>query len=372
MDTLEGASTLELNMLNRAQFRCEPITGSMELLPLCNLNCDMCFVRLSKKEMEAQGRLRTGKEWLTIGKQMAEAGTLFLLLTGGEPLLHPDFEEIYLGLKKLGLIVTLNTNATLIDEHWAAFFGKYKPRRINITLYGGSNETYADLCHYSGGYDRVVNAVRMLRENGVDVKFGCSVTPKNVHDIEKMQDTANSLGVPISMDTYMMPGSRERTLPFYEQNRLSPEEAAHARTRALRAGYGDEAFISYARQMVFAIDSFEPGPSEPCTISCRAGRCSFTINWQGMMRPCVIMTEPQIDVFEVGFAEGWKQISRSFQNVRFCAKCSNCRLRPLCRACAAAPKLETGEFLGIPEYLCRFAEESLRILRLTLEESENE
>ena len=372
MDTLEGASTLELNMLNRAQLRSEPITGSMELLPLCNMNCDMCFVRLSRKEMEAQGRLRTGEEWLSLGKQMAEAGTLFLLLTGGEPLLHPDFKGIYLGLKKLGLIVTLNTNATLIDEQWAAFFGKHKPRRINITLYGSDNETYANLCHYPGGYDRVVNAVRMLRENGVDVKFGCSVTPKNVQDIEKMHETADSLGVPISMDTYMMPGTRERTLPFHEQNRLSPEQAALARMNYLRAGHKDDTFVSYARQMIARVDSFEPGPSEPCPISCRAGRCSFTINWQGMMRPCVILTEPQVNVFEVGFAEGWKQISSSFQNVRYCAKCSNCRLRFICRSCAAASKLETGEFLGTPEYLCRYSEEFLRLLRLKLEETDNE
>ena len=50
-------------------------------------------------EMENKGRIRSAKEWLEIGNQMQEAGVLFLLLTVGEPLLHPEFKEIFIGLK---------------------------------------------------------------------------------------------------------------------------------------------------------------------------------------------------------------------------------------------------------------------------------
>ena len=76
------------------------------------MNCDMCYVRLSREEMQQKGRIRSGEEWIELAKQMRDAGTLFILLTGGEPLLHPDFQRIYYELKKLGMIVTLNTNGT--------------------------------------------------------------------------------------------------------------------------------------------------------------------------------------------------------------------------------------------------------------------
>lgn len=372
MDTLEGASTMEMAMMYRAELRGDPLTGSIELLPLCNMNCDMCYVRLSRREMESQGRLRTGEEWISIGRQMIDAGTLFLLLTGGEPLLHPDFKDIYLGLKKMGMILTINTNGTLIDEEWAEFFGKYKPRRINITLYGGDGCTYERLCHYPGGYDKVVNAVRLLREENVDVKLAGSITPHNVMDVDKMISVSEELGVPMRMDTYMMPSSRERSKPFHMQNRLSPEDAAKARIKALRAEMGVELFSDYRKQKLEQINAFVPSSENPCPISCHAGRCSFTVNWQGMIRPCVVMTDPQVNVFETGFADGWKQVSKQFCDVRYCAKCSNCRLRPLCRTCAAAAKLESGDYLGTPDYLCRYAEESLRQLRLTLEDNANE
>ena len=115
---------MEHTLIKRAKERKTPINGSLELLPLCNMNCDMCYVRLSREEMERQGRLRTADEWLEIGRQMKEAGVLFLLLTGGEPLLFPDFKRMYLEMRGMGFILTINTNGTLIDEEWADFFGK--------------------------------------------------------------------------------------------------------------------------------------------------------------------------------------------------------------------------------------------------------
>ena len=148
MELLDNPTTLERMLLDRAKRVRTPANGSIELLPLCNMNCDMCYVRLSRREMEAQGRLRTAEEWLEVGRQMKEAGVLFLLLTGGEPFLYPEFRKVYLGLRQMGMILTINTNGTLIDEDLAAFFGKYKPRRVNITLYGADDGAYERLCHY--------------------------------------------------------------------------------------------------------------------------------------------------------------------------------------------------------------------------------
>ena len=122
MDAMSSALWIEEKLCNTATQKRIPLGGSLELLPLCNMNCDMCYVRLSRKEIDQKGRIRSGEEWLELAKQMRDAGTLFLLLTGGEPLLHPDFRMIYLELKKMGMIVTLNTNGTLIDEGWADFF----------------------------------------------------------------------------------------------------------------------------------------------------------------------------------------------------------------------------------------------------------
>ena len=106
MDWMDDAATVERMLLERAKQTGTPASGSIELLPLCNMNCDMCYVRLSREELERQGRLRTAEEWLEIGRQMKDAGVLFLLLTGGEPFLYPEFRKVYLGLRQMGMILT--------------------------------------------------------------------------------------------------------------------------------------------------------------------------------------------------------------------------------------------------------------------------
>ena len=363
MEALEGATTMERMLLAQAKQSHTPVNGSIELLPLCNMNCDMCYVRLSREEMERQGRLRTAEEWLEIGRQMKDAGVLFLLLTGGEPLLYPDFRELYLGLRRLGMILTINTNGTLIDEEWAAFFGKYKPRRVNITLYGADEKAYADLCHYPGGFARTISGIRLLQKYGVDVKVGGSLARANRGDLDRILEIGEQMDVPVRVDTYMMPAARERELPFAMQSRLEPEEAAQARVRALKREMGAELFGQYAAESIDRAEHPEPAEEKPGQMACMAGQCSFTINWQGEMRPCVILGKPAISVFEAGFQNAWKKLMEETGNIRLSARCSVCHLRHLCRTCAASALLEAGSYEAVPEYMCRYAKETLRLLR---------
>lgn len=371
MELLDETTTVERMLLNQAKRAHIPANGSIELLPLCNMNCDMCYVRLSREEMEKKGRMRTADEWLEIGRQMQKSGVLFLLLTGGEPLLFPEFKKVYLGLREMGMILTINTNGTLIDEEWAAFFGAYRPRRINITLYGTEEETYRDLCHYPGGFEKTIRAIRLLREHGVDVKVGGSLTKENAKDLDKILDMEEKLQVPVRIDTYMMPAERERSAPFDMQARLNPEDAARARVHALKREMGPELFPQYVRQSIEQAEREQTEPAAPRPVTCMAGRCSFTINWQGEMRPCVIMTEPAVSVFEVGFEKAWQYIVEETDKIFLNSRCSVCRLRHLCRTCAAAAFLEAGSYDRVPEYLCRYAEESLRLLKMEQEEMED-
>ena len=167
----EKLSSMELAMMRKAAAMRRPIHGSLELTPLCNMNCDMCYIRLSPTEMAARGKLRTVNEWIALSEQMQRAGVLFLLLTGGEPLLYPGFKELFTHLKKAGMILTVNTNGTLIDEEWADFFAKNLPRRINITLYGSDANVYNNLCHYPEGFEKVLQGLKLLKDRDIDLKI---------------------------------------------------------------------------------------------------------------------------------------------------------------------------------------------------------
>ena len=345
-----------------------PVYGIVELLPLCNMNCDMCYVRLSRAEMEQQGRLRTGDEWLAMAREMREAGVLFLLLTGGEPFLYPEFRRLYQELQELGMILTINSNGTLVTEELAAFLGQYKPRRVNITLYGSDEVSYRKLCHYPEGFEKTLNGIRLLKKYGVDVKVNGSLVKANREDVEKITAIAHSLDVPVKIDTYMYPASRERGRPFEQQARLNPHEAAKARVQFQKSNMTAERFRDFAMGMLYEAANTPPGLDQPGYVSCRAGRSHFVINWQGQMRPCIMLNSPSASVFEMGFARAWEKIVCETEQIVLSAKCSRCTLRQVCQTCAACALLETGSYEGVPDFMCRYTEETLKLLAVELEQ----
>lgn len=361
MEYMDSDLTNEKRIFSRAAQRQIPVNGSLELLPLCNMNCEMCYIRLNKKEVEEQGGLHDVEEWIQLGNEMAEAGVLFLLLTGGEPLMFPGFQRLYKELKGLGMILTINTNGTLLDKKWADFFATYKPRRINITLYGADDIAYEKLCHYPGGFFKAVEAIRLLRERGVDVKINGSVTKYNWRDMEAIYQIGEKLGVPVHMDTYMLPGIHEKNLSFEQQARLLPEQAAREEIRMRKREMQPDFFEQYAKQVLMQTEKKEV--SYPDQLTCLAGNCSFAISWKGKMRPCLTFEEPAVPVFEEGFLSAWQKISESSKGLRVSAACAKCPLRPVCKTCPASAWLETGRYDGMPEYLCRYSKEFVRLLR---------
>ena len=88
-----------------------PLGGTFELSPVCNFSCRMCYVRKTRKELDKEGKKeRTAEEWIELGRKCRDAGMLYLLLTGGEPFLYPDFNYLYEILQDMGLVLSINTN----------------------------------------------------------------------------------------------------------------------------------------------------------------------------------------------------------------------------------------------------------------------
>ena len=118
-----GSSALVEHLHRRADVQGIPLSGTFELTPMCSMSCKMCYVRMTAEEVRASGkRLRTVEEWLELARVMKEQGTLLLLLTGGEPLTYPGFRELYRELRKMGFVISINSNATLIDEETVRWF----------------------------------------------------------------------------------------------------------------------------------------------------------------------------------------------------------------------------------------------------------
>ena len=187
-----------------------PLAGTFELTPCCNMNCRMCYVRLSKQEQESMGRLRTAQEWISLGRECRDAGMLFLLITGGEPFLRPDFREIYENLYDMGLMLSINTNGTLLTKETVDWLMKRPPEKVNVTLYGGSRDTYEELCCYPEGYDQAVKGILMLKKAGIHVSINATHTGENAKDMEQIYTFVKKHKLPMRMTSYMFPPVRKK------------------------------------------------------------------------------------------------------------------------------------------------------------------
>ena len=333
-----------------------PINGSFELTARCNFNCPMCYVHLSPEQIRSRGRELSGDEWLDIAAQAKRAGTVFLLLTGGEPLLHPDFERIYLELKRMGFWISINTNANMIEGEMLELFRKEPPYRFNITLYSTSNEGYARQCGVPA-YDRVLRNIRALRDDGMTLRINLTITPDNQADMPEMIRTAKELAPVIQGGTYLMPPIRVDEAMVGQNHRPSPEEAGRLQVLYDRLRLDADAF----RQRAERISRGEPLRSvtgeeyeSGSIVRCRAGRAVYWIDWQGNMMPCAQLPVPTCNVLDNGFDAAWRHIVEEISKIRLPKECVGCKHAKLCNACAAKCYAETGNFHTKPDYVCRF------------------
>ena len=334
-----------------------PLSGTFELTPVCNMDCKMCYIRLSRQQQEAISPLHSAEEWLDLATRAKECGMLYLLLTGGEPFLHPEFRQILTGLHQMGLIININSNGTLITEETIRWLMEVPPSRINISLYGASNDTYHRLCGNPNGFTQTDETIQRLKKAGIPVKLNCSLTPHNCSDLPQIINYATSNDLIVQTTTYMFPPLRKEDTPFEPSNRFTPEEAAYYTVYTDLLTYGKEAFLARPDHPVnvSAPDDGCTGIGEPS--KCRAGKSSFWVTWKGDMLPCgMFPATTDTNVFRQSFTDVWEHIKRTTSQIRLPVKCATCTIKNNCRTCAAMVITECGRFDIAPQYRCTMTE----------------
>lgn len=346
-----------------------PIAGNFELTARCNFNCPMCYVHMSQEQIDATGKELSTEQWLAIARAARDKGMVFALLTGGEPLMRKDFFEIYDGMRKMGILLSVNSNGSLLQGEILRRFLDAPPLRFNISLYGGSNETYRNMCGIEA-YDRIKENIRALRKAGVDVSLNLSITPFNKDDLARIYRDAVELDVNVKASSYMYPPVRINGEQFGYNNRLSCSDSAKYAVEWDSLRFSDEEFDLRAKNMarLAAVERDGCPVEEGEGVRCRAGSSSFWMTWDGKMLPCGMMTTPVAYPLEIGFDAAWDKIREDTAVIRTPAKCVDCEYKDICNACAAVYFTETGSFDGVPEYVCQRAKEIVEQTKAVNEE----
>jgi radical SAM protein with 4Fe4S-binding SPASM domain len=318
-----------------------PFAGTIELTPFCNLKCVHCYIT----PCEVKGNLLSTAELCRIIDEMAEAGCLWLLLTGGEPLLRPDFLDIYAHAKNKGILISLFTNATLLTPAIADYLAEFPPRMVEITLYGATKQTYEKITGVAGSYEKCLRGIEMLKERQIPLALKSVALTVNKHEIPAMQEYAEKMGVAFRWDPSIMPRIDHGMSPC--DFRLTPEEVIEMELSAPERLEGWQDFCQ-----------FHWGPYEgDSRYICGAGRGSFFIDSAGLLSLCLSSRSQTFDLRKGTFREGWNTFFPQVlsQKVRAGSPCRSCELLGICARCAPWAEMETGDPDAEVEWLCRLA-----------------
>lgn len=336
-----------------------PISFDLEITARCNMNCAHCYINLPAGDEAARAAELKAKDILGIAKQAVGMGAMWCLITGGEPLLRDDFPEIYMGLKRMGLLVAVFTNATMINDRHIELFKKYPPRDIEITVYGVTKETYEAVTRRVGSFERFMNGLDGLMNNGVRVRLKAMAIQANLHEQKAIADFCRER----TKDYYRFDpqlhlrfdGNAARNGEIRDQ-RLTPEQivtlenADDQRINAMREKCDtliNDTFTHYGCDHLF---------------HCGAGNGSFNVSYDGRFRLCSSLWAEgtTYDLKRGTLADAWNHFVPRVRDMRsqrkeFLETCRKCALVNLCLWCPAHAHLETGALDGTTPYFCEVA-----------------
>lgn len=269
-----------------------PVACQWEITCRCNLRCVMCYTDCFNRPEFVRQELATS-EILRIMDELAEAGTLELCLTGGEPMARTDFFDIYEYAIRKGFLVTVFTNGTLMTEVHADRFAALPPHRIEISLHGATQETFERITQGRGSHDRCLQAIRLLLDRHIPLVLKTTAMTLNQHEVMTIKRYAASLGsVGYKLGEEMRPELDGGAGPFHYS--LS-EQALTTLNRQ-----DDDLWAEACRQQ-----------SAVCS-PCRSGMQRFHIDAYGHLQLCSGNRTRSYDLRTGSFREGFFEALPTF------------------------------------------------------------
>jgi MoaA/NifB/PqqE/SkfB family radical SAM enzyme len=251
-----------LRAKQRALGRAQPLFVHIELTYRCNWRCAFCY----NPRRNGLGDL-SAQEWEPILDDLRSLGTLLVTLTGGEPLLHPDFFRVARAIRSRSLGLRVFTNGTLITSTIADALAALDPVTVEVSIHGAQAATHECVTGVPGSFEAMLDGFRALKGRGVRLVLKTPLTRLNEQEIETMAEIARSFDVPYSVDPRLVP--RESGPDPLPGLKASPAGTMHLFRMLAEKG---------RRPLMLR---------SPGGVNCGAGRVTLAIDPTGDVFPCL-------------------------------------------------------------------------------------
>jgi MoaA/NifB/PqqE/SkfB family radical SAM enzyme len=347
-----------------------PLKGSLDLTYRCNFNCRHCWLRIPPRAPEKREELSL-EEIRAIVDESRAMGCREWAVSGGEPMLRPDFLEIFDYITRKTARYSLNTNGSLITPEIAQLMRRTGTKMV--ALYGATAEVHDHITRTPGAFELTMRGFAYLQETGAGFIVQLIPLRANFHQWDQMVTLAQSLshqwrvGAPwlyLSCDSNPARNREiagERLLPR-DVIELDKPDPTYGERMVELAAKDPKAQNDVGSDTV--CDAVSEG-DDRLFAQCIANRRDFHIDPYGQMTFCCFIKDPALryDLRQGTFHEAWEEFIPSLgHRVRggdeYRANCGACELRKDCRWCAVYAYLETGRYSAPIPYLCAVADEA--------------
>jgi AdoMet-dependent heme synthase len=312
-----AAKALKLNI---------PLSVQLDLTYRCNERCIHCYL-----DHDDHGEMTTA-EIRDLLDQMADAGVFYLTISGGEILMRRDFFEILEHARARTFCVNLKTNGVLIRKKEAERLRELGVQSVQISIYSHRPEVHDAITKMPGSFRQSIEAVRLLRKQGLHVTLANVLMVQNAQDYPGVRALAAELGAQCTLDptiTPMMDGDRSIL-------KLNVDQAA------LQGVFRDGALVGSVEDFCAPPRSVDEEALD--MLPCSAGHTACYVSPYGDVYPCVQFPLPSGNVRSIKFVDIWRD-SPQLKEVRSITlrdmpSCSQCTHGATCTRCPGLAYME--------------------------------
>jgi AdoMet-dependent heme synthase len=349
---------------------------SWNLTQRCNLHCTHCY-------MSAFAGADTSQELSTVECQrvIEDIATVnpnvFMILTGGEPLLRRDLFDLATHCTDKGFTVVLGTNGVLLRDKQAKQMRQSGIQGASISLDSTDAAKHDAFRHLPGAWRGAVRATQALRGEGLDFSIHTSITDWNVAEIPAMIDLAGELGAKVLNFFFLVrtgrgegitditPEQYEQILTYLArvQGLGSPDERGDGGAPSVfdkaedpwtvPAGRSGGLIIRakcapFFRRILYSLDAKSPLLQNYAHGSCPAGKAYCRIMPEGDVTPCPYMPLVAGNLRQRSFGDIW-QAAAVFDALRqphLGGRCGSCEFSQICGGCRCRAYATYGDYLA--------------------------
>ncbi len=332
---------IERPLLDEMATKCSrlniPLQAQLELPSRCNIRCSHCYVDLVETDE------MSFEEWRDVLSQLKAAGTIYLLLTGGEIMVRTDLLDLITYARSNGFLVGIITNCTLVTPEIVQAFSELRIRSIVTSLHGATAASHDMVTQVPGSFQRTLQGIQLLVDAGLVPSVQTMAMKNNAAELLRIKELVESLGAHSRIGIEMIPAKSGSNHP----SQFEP---------------GIEDLLSSGWQP--DIRSWSESQSSQL---CEAGKAVCAISPRGDVFPCISFPLRLGNLRESSFNSMWYLEScaelRYLRSMR-CSDllaCNGCELRAYCQRCTGSAYLESGRIDGPSPSACRQAQTRWRL-----------